>query len=136
MFTIYPSDTLTVSSHPPNLVSVSFDEDDDSNTIIKFSWSDGAYEGYPEGGVKIGIPADDTQLNRVDVDGGMFVQILDGFVYLTDLNVSGSSTLWATFGQLNSASNTINSFQAIVPYMGQKKGVLFLQGCISLKNWS
>ncbi|OEU21615.1 hypothetical protein FRACYDRAFT_235241 [Fragilariopsis cylindrus CCMP1102] len=108
MFTIYPSDKLIVSSYPPNLVSVSFVEDDDFNTIMKFSWSDGAYAGYPEGGVKIGIPADDTQLRRVDVDGGMFVQIEDGFVYLTDLNISGSSTLWATFGQLNSASNTIN----------------------------
>jgi hypothetical protein len=30
----------------------------------------------------------------------------------------------------------VNSFQAIVPLTGQEKGVLFLGGCISLKNRS
>jgi hypothetical protein len=32
--------------------------------------------------------------------------------------------------------SNINGFQAIVPLTGQEKGVLFLRGCISLKNWS
>jgi hypothetical protein len=36
----------------------------------------------------------------------------------------------------NARQEAINSFQAIVPLTGQEKGVLFLRGCISLKNRS
>jgi len=118
MFTIYPSDTVTVSSYPANLVSVTIDNSGGANsgsggTTMKFAWGDGAFDGGSSpggGGVKIGIPVSTSSnsLKRVDVDGGMMVQILDGFSQMETLNVMGASKMWGTFYQLNSYGNEIS----------------------------
>jgi hypothetical protein len=43
------------------------------------------------------------------------------------------ASCWHTLEDNNHIFQCVNSFQAIVPYMGHEKGVLFLKGSFSLK---
>ena len=94
MFTIEPADTVTVSSSPTNLVTVSNDGE-----TMQFAWNANVATtaSFPDGGrgVIIGIPA--GQLKSVRVGSTSSAQIMDDFADVSSLDVYGTSTLWATF---------------------------------------
>ena len=98
MFTFQVADNATsVSSFPADLVVVG--EDGDRLTL---DWNEGVAYSADEGGVKISLPAD--QLTKVSVAASSRAQILDGFTSVTELEVSSSAKLWATFTTLDSTS--------------------------------
>ena len=97
IFTIEPADTVTVSSSPTNLVTVSNDGE-----TMQFAWNANVATtvSFPDGGrgVIIGIPA--GQLKSVSVGCASSAQIMDGFTDVSSLDVYGASEVWATFSSL------------------------------------
>jgi len=93
MFTIEPADTVTVSSSPANLVTVSNDGE-----IMELEWNTDVTSTDGGRGVIIGIPA--GQLKSVTVGSASSAQIMDGFTDVSSLDVYGASEVWATFSSL------------------------------------
>lgn len=94
MFTIEVANSVTVSTSPPNLFTVS-----DDGGALAFKWNHGVASTASSGGVKIGIPAD--QLEVVSI-GFTKVQIAGAFNKVNKMEVYGASTVHADL-----SSNTV-----------------------------
>jgi len=101
MFTIYPSDSVEVSSDPPNLVIVNGGQD-----VLKFVWNEDVSQTVTKAGIKIGIPA--GQLKSVTVMGDIPAQVLDGFTALNEVTIFGDSRFTATTSSSEASSVDIS----------------------------
>jgi len=90
MWTIMATNGVEVHSDPANLVSVSI-----NSGKLSFEFNETVASSATSGGIRIGMPA--GQLESVTVESASNAQILDGFEKVTEISVSGASTLAATF---------------------------------------
>jgi hypothetical protein len=88
MFTIEPADSVTVSTSPPDLVTVI-----EKSNALYFEFNSPVASKATSGGIKIGMPAD--QLQSLIGSAASQVQIFDGFTSILSLDFSGASTLTA-----------------------------------------
>jgi len=88
MWTIEPSDRVTVSTNPPDLLTVKING---MGRMLSFSWNKEIASTATGGGVKIGFP--NNQLGLVNVASSSTMQILDGFKEIGSIEVSESSVL-------------------------------------------
>jgi hypothetical protein len=99
MYTIFPADSVTISTFPPGLVT----DVTDTNGVLTFKWSAEATTAT-RGGIKIGMPA--GQLTEVKVNAAKTVQVLDGFTSISFVEGNGASKITADLSS-NTAALTL-----------------------------